>query len=89
MPPSGIVVRAATPGGVFLQLGAFSGRDNAENFRARVYRDLSWLNDAIEIHPKQGLFRLHLGPYRDRTEAGGMAERIRAALELSPVIVVR
>ena len=77
------------PGGVFLQLGAFSGRDNAENFRARVYRDLSWLNDAIEIHPKQGLFRLHLGPYRDRTEAGGMAERIRAALELQPVIVVR
>lgn len=77
------------PGGVFLQLGAFSGRDSAENFRARVYRDLSWLNDAIEIHRKEGLFRLHLGPYRDRTEAGGMAERIRAALELKPVIVVR
>ena len=77
------------PAGVFLQLGAFSGRDNAENFRARVYRDLSWLNDAIEILPKAGVFRLHLGPYRDRTEAGGMAERIRAALELQPVIVVR
>ena len=77
------------PGGVFLQLGAFSGRDNAENFRARVYRDLAWLNDAIEILPKNGLFRLHLGPYRDRTEAGGMAERIRAALELKPVIVFR
>ena len=77
------------PAGVFLQLGAFSGRDNAENFRARVYRDLSWLNDAIEILRKDGVFRLHLGPYRDRTEAGGMAERIRTALELKPVIVVR
>ena len=76
-------------GGVFLQLGAFSGRDNAENFRARVYRDLAWLNDAIEILPRDGLFRLHLGPYRDRNEAGSIAERIRAALELKPVIVVR
>ena len=76
-------------GGVFLQLGAFSGRDNAENFRARIYRDLSWLNDAIQILPRDGLFRLHLGPYRDRSEASGMADRIRAALELKPVIVVR
>jgi rare lipoprotein A len=76
-------------GGVFLQLGAFSGRDNAENFRARIYRELAWLNDAIEILPRDGLFRLHLGPYRDRSEAGGIAERIRAALELKPVVVVR
>lgn len=76
-------------GGVFLQLGAFSGRDNAETFRARVYRELAWLNDAIDIYPQGGLFRLHLGPYRDRTEAGSMAERIRNALELKPVIVVR
>jgi rare lipoprotein A len=75
--------------GVFLQLGAFSGRDNAENFRARVYRDLSWLSDPIEIVQKDGLFRLHLGPYRDRTDAGNMSERIRAALELKPVVVVR
>lgn len=76
-------------GGVFLQLGAFSGRDNAESFRARVYRELIWLNDAIDIYQQGGLFRLHLGPYRDRNEAGNMAERIRTALELRPVIVVR
>jgi len=76
-------------GGVFLQLGAFSGRDNAESFRARVYRELGWLNDAIDIYQQGGLFRLHLGPYRDRNEAGSMAERIRAALELKPVVVVR
>jgi len=75
--------------GVFLQLGAFSGRDNAESFRARVYRELTWLNDAIDIYQQGGLFRLHLGPYRDRSEAGSMAERIRNALELKPVMVVR
>ncbi|MBM3345357.1 MAG: septal ring lytic transglycosylase RlpA family protein, partial [Betaproteobacteria bacterium] len=77
------------PAGVFLQLGAFSARENAENFRARVYRDLDWLNEAIEILPRDGLFRLRLGPYRDRNEAGSIADRVRAALEMKPVIVFR
>jgi rare lipoprotein A len=77
------------PSGVFLQLAAFSARDNAEAFRARVYRELDWLTDGIQILQRDGLFRLHLGPYRDRGEAGGIAERIRAALEVRPVIVVR
>ena len=75
--------------GVFLQLAAFSARDNAESFRARIYRELGWLNDGIQILQKDGLFRLHVGPYRDRTEAGGMADRLRAELQLNPVIVVR
>ncbi|HEY5291540.1 MAG TPA: septal ring lytic transglycosylase RlpA family protein [Burkholderiales bacterium] len=79
----------AEAGGIYLQLGAFSGRDNAENFRLRVYQRLAWLNDAIQIFARDGMFRLHLGPYRDRDEANGMAERIREALQFKPVIVVR
>lgn len=75
--------------GVFLQLAAFSVRDSAENFRARVYRELGWLNDGIEILQKDGLYRLHAGPYRDRNEALGMAERLRAELQLRPMVVVR
>jgi rare lipoprotein A len=79
----------AEAGGVYLQLGAFSGRDNAENFRVRVYQQLAWLSDAIQIYTRDGMFRLHLGPYRDRDEAGGMAERIREALQFKPIVVVR
>jgi rare lipoprotein A len=75
--------------GVFLQLAAFSAQDNAETFRARIYRELDWLNDRIQILQRDGLFRLHMGPYRDRTEAGSMAERLRSALQLNPMIVVR
>ena len=75
--------------GVYLQLGAFSARDNAETFRARIARELSWLDRAMEILHQDGLFRLHLGPYRDPFEAVAAAERIRAALELKPVFVVR
>jgi rare lipoprotein A len=79
----------ADAGGIYLQLGAFSGRDNAENFRIRVYQQLTWLNDAIQIFSRDGMFRLHLGPYRDRDEANVMAEKIREALQFKPVVVVR
>jgi rare lipoprotein A len=79
----------ADAGGIYLQLGAFSGRDNAENFRMRVYQQLAWLNDAIQIFSRDGMFRLHLGPYRDRDEANVMADKIREALQFKPVIVVR
>ncbi len=79
----------AEAGSVYLQLGAFSARDNAENFRVRVYQQLGWLNDAIRIFAREGMYRLDLGPYRDRDEAAGMAERIREALQFKPLIVVR
>jgi len=74
---------------VYLQLGAFSARANAENFRSRLNGQLAWLDRAIEILQRDGLFRLHLGPYRDRTEAGGIAARIREALDLDAVFVIR
>ena len=76
-------------GGVFLQLAAFSARDNAEAFRARLLRELDWLGNAIEVLQKDGLYRLHVGPYRDRSEAGGIATRLHSELQLSPMIVVR
>ncbi len=76
-------------GGIYLQLGAFSGRDNAENFRVRVYQQLAWLNEAIKIYPRDGMFRLHLGPYRQRSEADAMARKIRAELDFSPLVVTR
>ncbi len=75
--------------GIYLQLGAFSARDNAENFRVRLYQQLAWLNDPIQIHARNGMYRLHLGPYHDRVAAGGMAEKLRDALQFKPVVVVR
>lgn len=88
LPPAPIPVTAGALD-VFLQLGAFSARDNAEAFRVRVYQSLTWLEHAIQILQKDGLFRLHLGPFRDRVEAAGIAERIRSALDLRAVVVVR
>ena len=75
--------------GVFLQLGAFSARESAENFRVRVYRDLAWLSEAIQVVAGGAVFRLHLGPYRSQDDARAIADRIQAELNLRPVLVVR
>jgi rare lipoprotein A len=77
------------PQNVYLQLGAFSARETAENFRARVYRELAWLSDTIQVIAAGALWRLHLGPYRSQDEARPIAERIRAELNVSPLLVVR
>ena len=90
-PSKPAVLSAAAPAasGVYLQLGAFSARDNAESFRARVYREVAWLNDAIEVLQREGIYRLHLGPYKDRGEATGVAERLKRDIDLNPVFVIR
>ncbi|HSD54366.1 MAG TPA: septal ring lytic transglycosylase RlpA family protein [Burkholderiales bacterium] len=79
----------AGPGGVYLQLGAFSDRDNAENFRARLALEFAALDRPAEIYRRDGLFRLHVGPYRTRAEASAAADRLKDALDVKPHVVVR
>lgn len=80
---------AADAGGVYLQLGAFSARESADNFRARIYRELAWLSDPIHVVAGAGLFRLQLGPFRTQDEARPLAERIGAELSVRPLFVYR
>jgi len=75
--------------GLFLQLGAFSARESAENFGARVARELAWLSEAIQVVAGGALFRLQLGPYRSQDDARAIADRIQSELGLRPLIVGR
>jgi rare lipoprotein A len=77
------------PGGLYVQLAAFSARENAESFRARAALELASLDRPIEIYRKDGLFRLHVGPYRSRAEASAAAERLKDTLDVKPHVVVR
>jgi rare lipoprotein A len=77
------------PDGVYLQLGAFGAREGADEFRTKVYQQLGWLNDAIYIVARDRLFKVQLGPYKDRTEAAAMAEKVRQGMQLSPVFVLK
>ena len=75
--------------GVFLQLGAFSVRENAELLRERLARELAWLADSLQVIAGEALFRLQSGPYRTPEEARAVAERIRAQVSVAPLVVVR
>ena len=75
--------------GVYLQLGAFASRENAEDLRGRVVRQLAWLADAVQVLAQGSLWRLHVGPYRSSDAARSVAERIEAELNLKPLLVVR
>ena len=82
-------VRMESASGLYLQLGAFSSREAAESLRARLYGQLAWLSDAIQVVAGGSLYRLHLGPYRTPEAARAISDRIQAELSLRPVIVSR
>lgn len=74
-------------GGHYLQLGAFSSRDNAEALRAKLARTLGDLGDRLLIRSTANLHRLQLGPWGDAGEAKRMAEQLRVAFDLPSVLV--
>ncbi len=75
--------------GFWVQLGAFRERSGAEGFQQRVASNLDWLTPLLAVFSESSLYRLQAGPYPSREEARGVAERIRVALQLVPVIVER
>jgi peptidoglycan lytic transglycosylase len=80
---------AQQAGGVYVQVGAFSSRENAESLQARVTRELGLLQEAAQVLLSGDLWRLHVGPYRSREDARSVAERIEGELNLKPLLVVR
>ena len=75
--------------GIYLQMGAFSSRENAEDLRGRVARQLVWLSDAVQVLSIGNLWRLHVGPYDTGDAARVIAQRIEAELNLKPLLVTR
>lgn len=80
---------AGVASGIFLQLGVFSSRDNAEGFRASVHREAAAVAERLELFDDGGRFRLHAGPFDSIDEARLAAAQIAAALKLKPMIVTR
>jgi rare lipoprotein A len=75
--------------GFWVQLGAFRARDGAEGFQRRVAAELDWLSPLLAVFDDAPVYRLQAGPYPRRDEARSVAERVRGALQLVPVIVER
>ena len=82
-----VVVEEAA--GLWLQLGAFSSRDGAESFRDHAARELSWNHEPVQVTPRDGLYRVRLGPYRNREEALAIADKVRETLGFAPTLINR
>ncbi|SEN09361.1 rare lipoprotein A [Nitrosospira multiformis] len=80
---------AAVPAGIYLQLGAFNAYDNADNFVVRMRNELPSLMTSLDIIAKDGLFKVHAGPYPDRALARKAADKIAEALSIRPVLLTR
>jgi len=75
--------------GFWVQLGAFKQRAGAEGFHQRISAEADWLTPLLAVFADAPVYRLQAGPYPSRDEARGVAERVREALKLVPVIVER
>lgn len=80
---------AAEARGVYVQVGAFSTRENAEGLRTRLAQELAGLQDAARLLLTGNLWRLQLGPYRTLDDARSVAERIEAHLRVKPLVIAR
>jgi len=87
--PVQVVPASAEASGIYLQLGAFSVKANAEQFLTRLRSQLAGFNETLSIFTKDGLFRVHAGPYANRSEAQNAADKLGATLGFKPVLLIR
>jgi rare lipoprotein A len=80
---------APESGGVYVQLGAFSVQENAEQFRSKLRIDLAQLADKLQVMPQGGLFKVRAGPYPNAADADQAAAEIRKALNVNAVVISR
>ena len=80
--------RVAAPG-FWVQLGAFSKLDGAEQFHQKLVKELDWMAPMLAIFKEKQLCRLQAGPYASREDARQAADRVHAALALAPIVLER
>ncbi|MDR2625338.1 MAG: septal ring lytic transglycosylase RlpA family protein [Zoogloeaceae bacterium] len=77
---------APPPAGFYLQLGAFSLFENAENLKNHLLRETDWPADPMHIQYLDNLYRLQMGPYPTRDIAQQTAQKIQSLSGYSPLL---
>lgn len=86
-PPKPAPIATSTIGGnVFLQLGAFRSRDAATSFLEKMRAELGDAGKQVTLFVKDGLTRVHLGPYASQGEARSNAESLQERLGFKPML---
>lgn len=71
---------------VYLQLGAFKSQEAAENFKAQMRAKLGDVGKQFSLFVKDGLTRVHLGPYANQHEARNGADSLKDRLGFKPLL---
>ena len=93
--PSEPTVAAALPAseppapGTYVQLGAFSLRDNADAFVRRARADLATLAPVLGVLNQGSVYRVQAGPYPSRDDAQAAARQVEAILGVRPLLLTR
>ena len=80
----------ATSGGIYLQFGAFSGSDTAQQLAQKLNRQIAQVESrSATVQTAENLHRVRIGPYPNRTEAVNAALRIQQETGMQPGIALR
>ena len=79
----------AAVGNVYLQLGAFKSPEGAESFLGKMKSKLGDVGKPLSLYQKDGLARIHLGPYATSAEAHAAAEKLQTMLGFKPFVSIR
>jgi len=71
---------------VYLQLGAFESQQNAESFLSHMRTELGGSGKQFKLSTKDGLVRVHIGPYASQSEARLSAESMEGKLGFKPMV---
>ena len=88
-PPT--VAITAEPQGIFLQLGAFGSRENADGYLAKLRAQIDpAFAPSLHVYEKgDGLFRVQAGPYATQTMARQTAGQLGQSLGIKAIVVTR
>jgi rare lipoprotein A len=82
------VAPQAADSNIYLQLGAFKTQENAEAYLAIMRNELGDIGKELKLTNKDGLVRVHIGPYASQAEARSSAESLAGKLGFKPMVVL-
>jgi rare lipoprotein A len=85
-PPVAIASMESSDTSVYLQLGAFKTQEAAEAYLAKMRSELSDDGKQLKLSTKDGLVRVHIGPYANQSEARSSAESMESKLGFKPMV---
>ena len=85
----GITDMSSSTNKIYLQLAAFSAYNNADTFLARMRTEFPDLSNLLGVTEKNGLFKVHAGPYANQILARQAANKISQSLPMKPLLLVQ